>query len=164
MTGHRHDHLGAERIVKPTVLRPIVDPNVTAFVAVVLVVLCGFLALVAMQRPSRVDVQLPASTPQAVAAYYAAMEKSAHRCDEDFVVRITADGSFEFNVQTMARADLDARLRSIFERISPACSVLYIQPAANTRYGDVVAIVDAAQTAGAIRVVMLSADEWKTSR
>jgi biopolymer transport protein ExbD len=134
---------------------------------VVIVILCGFLALTST-HVDRIDVQLPASTPEAVAAYSAWVRQriaaTGAWCSEDYVLRVAADGKADFNFQPIPKGELGATLHAIFEQVGRPRRVLYVQPAANMRYGDVVKVVDLAKAAGVDQVVMLSATEWSAGR
>jgi biopolymer transport protein ExbD len=69
---------------------------------------------------------------------------------EGIVVEIDAARQVAINRQPVLAADLEGRLRQLFERRSD--KTLFIVGAPSLRYGEIVTVVDAARGAGVTRV------------
>ena len=137
---HAHKHFGAERIVRGETPHASADMNVTPLIDVLLVLLIIFMAALPLTQKG-LDINLPLET------------KSAQEQQVDtsqIVLEYSADRRITVNKQDVTVADLENRLRNIFEQRKD--KTMFIAGAGTLRYGEIVEVIDAAKGAGVEKV------------
>jgi biopolymer transport protein ExbD len=144
---HAHNHFGAEKVVRGETPHASADMNVTPLIDVLLVLLIIFMATLPLTQRG-VDVNLPLET------------KAPTQVQDNTQVMLeyTADRQISINKQPVPLAELESKLRDIFE--TRKVKTMFIAADGTLRYGEIIAVIDAAKGAGVEKVGIVT-DEMR---
>ncbi len=136
---HAHKHFGAERVVKGETPHASSEMNVTPLIDVLLVLLIIFMAALPLSQKG-VDVNLPLEVNK----------PTQSTPSEQIVVEYNADRSIAVNKQPVTLANLQEKLRDVFETRREKTMFIVGDP--TLRYGEIIQVIDAARGAGVEKV------------
>ena len=137
---HAHKHHGAEKVVRGETPHASADMNVTPLIDVLLVLLVIFMAALPLTQRG-LDINLPAESKKTT---------DVTPDISQIVLTYEADKRLSLNKQDVTLRELETRLRNIYDQRKD--KTMFLIAAGTLRYGDIVAVIDAAKGAGVEKV------------